>query len=300
MDLGGYNPRGSLSPRPKACNPRHCGAFGMGVDLIVLILVVLFAFLGYRRGLLRHIASLGALVVASLGAGIVGARGAALLAGRSAMPSPTVYALSCIVAWLVLFAAGRLLFGWAARKLGSDKQGEPKPWNRKLGALAGAGEALLISWLVIGILDALPEDFRKERLPRVHSELEGSPFTNWVVRPTSPARLLEIQPLVSDLAVLSEHPEALRGLERRGEIQKIIAHKKVQAILADSELTKDWLDARYGRFFSSPKVREALEDSELRAMLRELPVRSILHEAAERARKENPKPGPAALAKSQP
>ncbi|HUT36753.1 MAG TPA: CvpA family protein [Planctomycetota bacterium] len=262
----------------------------MGMDLVIVILVVLFALLGYYRGLLRHLASVGALVVASLTAGIVGRWAVGLLTRAPAMPSPTTYAIACVAAWVVVFLLSRFVLGRIAKKLGSDEQGGPKPWNRKLGALAGAAEVLLLAWVVVGILDALPEDFRKERLPTVHRELEGSLFTNWVVRPTSPATLLEIQPLVSDLAVLSEHPEALRGVEQKPEIQKVARHPKVLAVLADPALIQEWTDGHYGRFFSDRKVREALEDSELRTMIRELPVRAILHEAAERARQQTPKP----------
>lgn len=266
----------------------------MGIDLVVLIAVVLFAFLGYRRGLLRHLAGLGALLAASLAAGFVGTRAAKLIAPKSAMPSFTTYAVCCVVAWVVLFIVARILLGRLARRLGSDQQGEPKPWNRKLGALAGAAEALFLAWLVLGVLDALPEDFRKERLPLVHREIEGSFFTNWVVRPTSPATLLEIQPLVSDLTVLSEHPDALREVGREPKLQAIVTHAKVQAVLTDPALTREWADGQYGRFFSNTKVREALEDSDLRKMLRELPVRDILHKAAERARQEHPEPASAA------
>jgi len=262
----------------------------MGIDLIVLVLVVLFGFLGYRRGLLGHLASLGALVVASLAAGFVGTQAAMLVAPRSAMPSPTVYAICCVAAWVVIFILSRIVFGRLAKKLGSDEQGEPKPWNRKLGALAGAAEALLLSWLVVGLLDALPEDYRKERLPMVHRELEGSPFTNYVVRPTSPATLLELSLLIPDLAVLSEHPEALSIVAQRDDIKGIAGHPKVQEVLNDTELMKEWMAGNYGRFSSHPKVRSALEDDGLRTMLRKVPVRAILHEAAERARQEHPKP----------
>lgn len=258
----------------------------MGIDIVVLVLVVLFAFLGYRRGLLRHLASLGALVAASLGVGVVGGHVAGWLVRRSAMPSPLAYALCCVAAWIVLFILFRIAFGRLAKRLGSDKEGAPKPWNRKLGALAGAAEALILAWFVVGLLDALPEDFRSQRLPSVHRELEGSPFTNWVVRPTSPATLLEIQPLVGDVAVLSEHPEALRGIEQKEEIRAIINHPRVAAVLADKPLVQDWLDGRYGRFFSDRKVRDALEDVDLRAKLREVKVRAIIHEAADRARRE--------------
>ncbi|HPD17236.1 MAG TPA: CvpA family protein [Planctomycetota bacterium] len=258
----------------------------MGIDLIVLILVVLFVFLGYVRGLLAHMAGLGALLVASLATGFVVRGGIQLLASKAEPPSPALYAMACIVAWLLLYFVSRFLLGRVAKLLGSDQQGKPRPWNRKLGALAGAVEALVFAWFILGLLDAMPEDSRKARLPRVHQEMESSLFTNWVVRPTSPATRLELQPLIADLTVLSEHPEALRGIEDKPEIRKIAQHPKVAAVLQDQALLQTWAEGRYGRFFSDSKVREAVEDTEVRQMLRELPIRTILHEAAERARKQ--------------
>ncbi|MBM4037641.1 MAG: CvpA family protein [Planctomycetes bacterium] len=261
----------------------------MGMDLIVLLLLVLFAVLGYCRGLLRHLASVGALVIASLAAGIVGRWAVGLFTRAPAMPSPLTYVIACVVAWAVLFIACRLILGRIAKKLGSDEKGEPKPWNRKLGALAGAAEVLLLAWVVIGILDALPEDFRKERLPVVHRELNGSLFTNYVVRPTSPATLLELQVLIPDLAVLSEHPEELSPVVAENkDFAEIARHPRVKAILGNPGLMKEWMAGNYGRFFANDEVRKALEDGELREKMRKVPVRAILHEAAEKARQKHP------------
>ena len=260
----------------------------MTLDLAVLLVVILFTFLGYRRGLLRMLANLGALVIASLTAGLL-ARGIIdVVTSRSGMSSLAVYLLCCLGAWLLIFIVARIVLGVIARKLGCEKEGAPKPWNKKLGALFGAIEALVFAWFTIGMLDALPEDFRKERIPQVHQQLTGSLFTNWVVRPTSPATMFEIQPLISDLAVLTGHPEALRGIEGKPEIKKLIANDKVKAVLNDQSLIEDWRAGRYNRFFSAPKVRDALEDAEVRQMLRDLPIRTILHDAAQSVRKKTP------------
>jgi len=138
----------------------------------------------------------------------------------------------------------------------------------------------------VGILGAIPEDICARRLPRLHDQLEGSMFSVWVVRPTSPGTRLELQPLVSDMSVVAEHPKALRGVERNPEIQKLLTNKKLMAVLQDKELLREWQRGRIASFFSDRKVRQAIEDPELRQMLRDLPIRQILREAAERARQE--------------
>jgi uncharacterized membrane protein required for colicin V production len=258
------------------------------IDIVVGVLVLLFAALSYRRGLLRRLAGIAALVIASLTAGFVGREAAAYAAQRWGYSSAVLYAVCCVVAWVVLFLVSRLILRRIAKGLGSDEEGDVKPWNKKLGALFGILEAAALCWLVVGILDAVPEDIRAERFTGLHNQLEGSFFTNWVVRPTNPATRLELQPMIDDLAVVADEPQALRGIERHEKLQALFRNEKLQAVLADEKLLTEWQKGRYARFFADRKVREALEDPELRDLIRELPVQEILHEAAERARKAEP------------
>jgi len=254
----------------------------MVMDVLVLLSILLFAFLGYRSGLLRKLARIASLVVASLAAGHL-AHPAARYAGDTwKMNSVVVYIACCVLAWLVLFFVGLFVLGRIAKKLGSGEEGRPRPWNRKLGALFGGLEVFALWWFAIGILDALPEDIRARRLHSVHEQMATSIFAR-VTHATNPAALLELQPLICDIAVIAENPGVLRGVARKPEIQELLQHPKVSGILADEALLEEWRSGRITGFFSSPKVRRALEDHEVRELLRRLPIRDILREAAREA-----------------
>jgi uncharacterized membrane protein required for colicin V production len=256
----------------------------MIIDIVVGVLALLFGALSYRRGLLAMLAGILSLVIACVAAGFVGGRAAGLAAERWNVSAPWVYAICCVLAWVVLYVLARIMLGFIAKRLGSGEEGKPKPWNKQLGFLFGALEALVLCWFVLAILDAIPEDSRSRSWPRLHDELEGSFFTTYVVRPTSPAAYLELQPLIADLTALAENPKALEAIEGKPEIQQFVEHEKVQAILKDEKIVEEWKRGRPARLLSHPTIRDALEDPELRKMLRELPIRQILHEAAEKAR----------------
>ncbi len=256
----------------------------MVIDIAVLIALLVLMATSYRKGLLRKLASIAALLIASLAVGFVAREAAAFAQARWQFNPALTYALCCVVGWLLLFYFSRFILGLIAKKLGSGEEGKPKPWNRKLGALFGALEALALGWLIVGMLDAIPEDIRARRLPRLHDQLEGSLFTSWVVRPTSPAALLELQPLISDLTVVADDPEALRAVQTSRKLRALVRHPKVAAIIEDEGLLEEWRRGRLARFFADRKVREALEDPEVRKLIRELPVAEILRQAAETAR----------------
>jgi len=256
----------------------------MMVDVAVLVALLVFVAVSYRRGLLRKLASIAALLIACFASGFVAREAAAYAISRWGYNPALTYGICVVLAWLVLFYFSRFIFRRLAKKLGSGEEGKPKPWNRKLGALFGALEALALAWLVVGMLDAIPEDVRARRLPGLHDQLEGSLFTSWVVRTTSPAALLELQPLISDLAVVSDDPKALRAVQTSRKLRALVTHPKVAAIIEDEELLEEWRRGRLARFFADRKVREALEDPEVRKLIRELPVAEILRQAAESAR----------------
>jgi uncharacterized membrane protein required for colicin V production len=262
------------------------------IDLVVVLAVVVLVFWGYRQGLLRKLASIGALIIAGLSASFLG-REIALVAAKHWDCNPAVaYLICCVLAGALVFVAARLVLGAIARRLGSGEKGEPKPWNKNLGGLFGGLEALVTCWLVVGILDALPEDFRAQKWPGLHRQLKSSVFNAYVVHPTSPARLLELQPLINDLVVLTEQRDGFARLGRDERIRKLCKNPKVNAILSDPALIQAWQKGRYIRFFNDAKVIEALEDKEVRDTVRE--IKDILHKAAEEAQGTPPQPQPPA------
>lgn len=257
------------------------------LDLIVLVLVLLFLLHGLWRGLLRKLAGIAALVGACLAVGFVAAEATSYVQTHWDWTGPWVHPVCSLAGWFVLYIVVRIVLGLVARLLLTAMGEGVKSWDRKLGALFGALEALVLCWFVVTIIDAYPEDRRAEQAPALHTELERSLFARLVHR-TNPAVRLELQPLIADLMTVSERPESLRTLAAEPALAEFIHHPKVQPILTDPALVQELRQGNQQRFFDNPKVREAAQDPEVREMLRRLPIRHLLHRAAEDARQSQP------------
>jgi len=256
----------------------------MVIDVVVGVLVVVFSIYSYFRGLLRKLAGIGALVIACVGAGVAGRAIAEFAATRwNITVMPVLYIVSGVLGWVLLYIGSRIVLGYVARRLGSDKEGEPKGWNKALGALFGAMQVLLVCWFVVAIFDAIPEDTRARRLGPLHRDMEDSWFA-WGTHVTSPAARLELQPLIADLSAVSESPVVLRNLQYEESVRELLEHEKVQAVMADEKLLEEFKTGRLRRFFSDRRVRDALEDSEVRDALRQAPIRDTLRRLAVQAR----------------
>jgi len=255
----------------------------VSLDSLVALSALLFALLGYWRGLLRKLAGLASLVIASVAASTVGARLAAYASQRWQADSPGVTVLCIIIGWLALYVVCRIVLGFIARKLGSGPEGKPARWNRVLGALFGAIEAGLICWFVVATLDAMPEDKRAAWMPKVHEELKHSAFAT-LAHETSPFAFFELTPLIADISDLVEKPQALASLGQEPEVAPLLNSPSVQAIMQDQALVEELRQGRVARFLADPKVRAALEDPAVRQLLRAATLRELVHRAAERAR----------------
>lgn len=255
----------------------------MVIDIVVGVLVLLFAIYSYRRGLLRKLAGIASLVIASVAAGFVGREFAMFAGERWNVSMPGMYIACGVLAWLVLYIVGRIVLGTIARKLGTNQQGESRGWNKWLGGLFGALEIVVLCWFIVAILDAIPEDTRARRLPSLHQQMDQSVFAV-ATHATSPAALLELQPLIADVSAIAEQPKVLQNLEGEAAVQDLLRHEKVKDIMADEKLMEHWRAGRIPRFFADSKVRAALENHELREMLRKSDVRATVRRMAEKAR----------------
>ena len=237
--------------------------------------------------MLRKLAGIGALVVASVAAGFVGREIARLAAARwTIQTGPVVHILCSLLAWVLLFVVGRILLGYLARKLGSDQEGKPARWNRWMGALFGAVQAMALCWFVVAIVDSIPEDTRARWLSTVHEQMKTSPLVVPATHATNPAAHLELEPLIADVSAIAARPSVLRQLEDDEAARELLGSDKVRRILDDPELMSEWRKGRFGWFLAHPRVTEALEDSDVRELLRSTDLREALRRLAGKARAE--------------
>ena len=187
--------------------------------------------------------------------------------------------------WLVIYIICRVLLGFVATALGGGANGKPSSWNRQLGAIFGAVEALALCWFIVGILLSFPPDWRKERMPAVHRELEVSTVAQYT-QMTNPSIFVAFGTLISDMDVLASEPEALEELATDPSVRKVLANGKVMEVLTDEGLVEEWRKGRRMSFLTDRKVLNALEDSEVAELLRDPEFRRAVHDVAERVRRE--------------
>ena len=254
------------------------------LDVIVLGVVLLFTLIGFLRGLLRKLAGLGALVGACIGVGYV-ARPATryLVDNWEGANWLLVYVVCAVLGWIVLYILLRVILGYIAGALGSNEKGKPRPWNRKLGAAFGGLEGLLICWLVVMLLCAVPEDVFAKYLPALNEELQGSLFAK-ATRTTTPSALAKLEPLIDDLKAVARKPETLEKLAQEAPVEELLENDKVDSIVKDEELTDHLREGRVERFLEDRKVGQALTDPEVLRILRSPALRRALSEAAQEAR----------------
>jgi uncharacterized membrane protein required for colicin V production len=255
------------------------------IDTAAIFIVMLFALHGYWRGLLRKLAGIGAFIIASITVGMVAERAAAWISQRWDVHPMLVYLPCCVVGWFAIFIICRVLLGFVAAALGGGADGKPSSWNRQLGAVFGAVEALALCWFVVGILLSFPPDWRRERMPAVHSALGESRFA-LITQKTNPSIFVAFGTLISDMDVLASEPEALEELAADPAVRKVVAHKKVLEVLNDEGLVKEWRQGRRMSFLTDRKVLNALEDSEVAGLLRDPEFREAVHKVADRVRRE--------------
>lgn len=170
----------------------------MIVTLVGCVAILLFAFLGYRRGLLRILAFFVALLVAGLLAAPFSRFALALVEAVRFVPRTLVPLASLFAAGLAVFIALTALTGWllSRRERAREAQNLPRtePWERLCGALCGAvwGGALFILVLTgfhfLGTVEQALARFSDAEMPRSETPLERpSPRPADTSAPAAPA-----------------------------------------------------------------------------------------------------------------
>jgi len=255
------------------------------IDAAAFFIFVLFVLHGYWRGLLRKLAGIGAFVIASVTVGFVAERAAATISERWDVHPVLVYLPCCVVGWLVIFIICRVVLGMIASALGGGATGKPSGWNRQLGAVFGAVEAVAVCWFLVGILLSLPPDWRKAKMPAVHEALQNSSVAE-VTEKTNPSIFVAFGALITDMGVIAKEPAALEELGRDPAVMKVIANQKVLDVLTDDDLVEEWRQGRRMSFLTDRKVLNALEDSGVAELLRDEEFRAAVHRVAEKVRED--------------
>jgi membrane protein required for colicin V production len=265
------------------------------VDILIVALVVATTLVGYLRGVLRAVLWLAAIVVAHLATRAL-MPGLARLMGPALSTSPVAMAGAYIVVGLVVFcsvmAAGQIL----NRRLGHTERGDVRPWNRRLGAVAGLAAGLVLALVVLLGLDT----FAAMTAPEAGG-FAGAVHRSRLRRAVSDHNPLRDYLLPEALEVLARarrDPQVLDDLREEPHIQELLQHPDVRAVIEDEELREAVENRNLEVLSESEKLRKLYANKELRARLFSEETREALQRVREKAEERNPEPEAAAGADS--
>lgn len=201
----------------------------MLVDVIAGFVPVFFALLGYVRGILREVLYTGAVVGAWIGSGRLSEHFAPMLRAVG-VPSGTIPTLSRITAGVAVFFVLSLVARGADRAIGRDREGTVKPWNRRLGTLAGLSIGVMVAVFLVALGDAYLQTFPK-RSGALTKELQQSYLRSQVAEVEAARRLR-----MTEFLKTVRNPKALeRELSKQRRLRELLQDPEVQRLLREHE-----------------------------------------------------------------
>jgi hypothetical protein len=268
----------------------------MSVIWISLAAVLLFALLGYSRGVLRIVAFLGSLLLAGLAALPLGALLTPLLQRVGFIPRALVPVSAPLAAGLVVLVVVDSLAKWALRRRarGREAQNLPRvdPWERLAGALLGGlWGCTLVALVLTGLhfLGRVNRELAKAATPppgeaaqpgttyqTINTQIDASPLAS-VVRRINPAEDKVVQ-IFGSLARVAGDQVLLDRFRRHPAIARLTDLPQLKDAAADVEI-QQLLDRRdYYALLDHPKLAALAQDKELVAECRKVDLAAVLTE----------------------
>jgi len=273
------------------------------VDLVCALLVLLFAYLGWRRGFVRSMVPLLAFGLGYLAAWLfyrpVGQVVGALFALQPLLSYPLGAAVAVVLAVLLFNLAALFLRRWHAGRATSPREERLDLANRVGGAAVGGAYGVVVvllgAWAVLSLqtllVDLGPGGESAEVGPTIRGTLVGraaSPVAERVARAVAGSQT------GSSTVERTAASFARDPLRTSRDLTGVLGHRGVQAVLEDRALMRR-LARDPAQAARAPKVRALGRDPELVKRLQrlglveaaeagELPPEEVVRQVTERLR----------------
>lgn len=276
----------------------------MTVIWISLAAVLLFIFIGYRRGILRILALIGALLLAGLAAIPLGAQLLPLVQRAGFIPRALMPIAAPLAAGLVVFIVLSCVASWllSRRELGREAQKLPRlePWEKLGGAvLGGLWGCTLVMLVVTGLhlLGRVDEELAQatgeaerpeaaqstpsEAAPRnayqqINRQIDASPLAT-VIQQVNPSEE-RIARTFGNLAKVTSDPVLLERFRTHPSIARLTNLPQLKAVAQDPEIQRLLQTRQYYALLDDPKLAALLEDKALVEECRTVDLEAILAE----------------------
>lgn len=291
------------------------------INLIGLLLIALFAFSGYKRGLLRMFASLLALAIAGLICQPFSGVGAVFL--PSSVPKVFAPLGGTLVAGIFFFVILNFLIGIPLNKQAKAREeaGEPKvlPWEAYTGLVFGAVWGLGISVLIFSGIAAIGRAQRAvRRSEAMVTYREKHPGPWGTIMEKDLRQVLEVGPppeqgeawaekvessifapvvdrvnpldekvekTLTDLSVVCNDPQLFMLLQAHPKVQTFMANPIFIGLAQDPEIAQAVRAGNYKAVLDHPKISQVAQDPQLRQQMKELKIDQLLAEIREQSYK---------------
>jgi uncharacterized membrane protein required for colicin V production len=250
----------------------------MWIDLGAVLVVLIYTTLGLIQGVIAQIFRLVGLVLVVLYARFVAESGGYWIALHLGVHPAVSYGISLIGGALILYAVcalfGRAVTRWAT---GSDDASREVNWT--LGALLGFAKGILVAFLLLAMMAMVPAA-SLGRHPWIQTQLRRS----WLlerVRPVNPLPEVRFLADIEDYKKVYENPEAQRILERQPAVIELLNLPRVREAVSDEQLRAIVQEKNWQELFVNEKFLALLFDPEVRAKLNKVKPRDALRQAEE-------------------
>lgn len=230
-------------------------------DVIALLIIAFFAFIGWRKGFWQYSSEL-LITAVSL-----------FIAWQYYQQNHQVF--KSLLVFICVFL-GLWLLKWFLLKV-SEKRAPQKTSfssiNRVLGLALGMIWGMFIVILVILSLDLLPTE--KVLSFNIQDDLRAS-YACPIAHRLVPIEKVGILENISYMSKISDNKEAQLKLMEQPEFEDLLQHKSFKAVMEDEELVNQLQNKDLRSLLGNPKIRELLNDGQFIEKIMQLDFKKAL------------------------
>lgn len=232
----------------------------MSLDLVLLSLVLVFALWGAITGASQQVANVVSLILAWLGARPLGALAGPLIAPQLKVPISIAMIAATIVAFIAIVVLARLLLTKLLQRIFDGDDPESRTVDRTLGFVLGGTKVALIAWVMICALA-----FVEGNVTFAGKKIGISPKDSKAFAFAAQYNLFELTQFAGakDLARVAS---------------AATDPKQAPKLKDDPAFQKLAKDPRFQKLISEKKLREAFENGDYRALLKDNAVLQLLQD----------------------
>ena len=269
----------AFSPQPVSGTDAHMAL----LDIIVLVVVLIFAAHGLKKGFLAQLLSIVALVVAWWASRPVGKAIAGIISQQAHTSSSAGYVLGTFIALIAIYTALKLIFYIVGESMRHEK-GTLGMGNKLFGAVFGGAKAFIVCWVVLCVVAAFPKHF-ENKTPDLVKLLKGSKMESLVAK-WNPVKNSRLGDTINNIEKISRNPNALRRIASEPSVAHLVdvLKRKLAAQVKDEATLQRIRAGDVSAILKVENIKKVLLDPEVLEALTKVDLNDILEKEAREAK----------------